>query len=162
MKLCHFSTPPPTRTGLVATLSCGRIICGRPYRVRALCSIWGQCLPQAGSAPLTPPSSHALPLLPWIQVTLPVFLLHPPPLIYHAGTLSGVLALHTRACSLKSWHHDTQISHDSHSTAPCCMHTHTHTHARSLTPVDKKQATTETTSYQIPYIYICKSKWRKK
>lgn len=35
--MCFTSTSK--RTGLVATLSCGRIICGLLYKVRALCSI---------------------------------------------------------------------------------------------------------------------------
>lgn len=49
--MCFTSTSK--RTGLVATLSCGRIICGLLYKVRALCSIWGQCNLEAGSVALT-------------------------------------------------------------------------------------------------------------
>lgn len=91
-------TPPSTRTGLVATLSCGRIICGRHCRVHALCSIWGQCHPQEGSVALHP-HSCALPPLPttcyWI--TSPSTFPPPPfvPSLTFAGTLNDVLALYS-------------------------------------------------------------------
>lgn len=90
--MCFTSTSK--RTGLVATLSCGRIICGLLYKVRALCSIWGQCNLEAGSVALTTLSDPSTVFHHFFCLTLPVIFLSTHSSIFHlAGTLSGVLVL---------------------------------------------------------------------
>lgn len=86
------------------------------------------------------PHSHA----PFPNTTLHRSTFPPPALCaisYHAGTLSGVLAFY---CHLvpQALIHVMQISHESHSTTPCCL---VRTQC-SLTLAGKRQDTTEETS----------------
>lgn len=100
---------------------------------------------------------------PDFPVTFPVFFLLRPrvPLIYHAGTLSGVLARHTFTCSLRSWLHDMQISHDFHSAAPCCL-VCTHTLTNTSWQKESHNRGNLKSKLHRSTRFICKNRWRKK
>lgn len=159
-----FSTPPSTRPGPVATLLCGRIICGRLCRLHALCSIWGQCLPQADSVPLTPPSSHAWPPLPWFSSNLPSIFPSPPPRPFNLPCrypqwCVGTPHLYLLPQVLTPWH---AILPWLSLRRALLLGVHTHAHKHQLTERKPQQRKPQIKTPQINQIHLQKQMKKKK